>query len=235
MTTAPGAPFPTAELLDVSIVVVPAESVANVTEIVTRLTRVDLSPLLSIPLSVTQVMSLDPVRGATPAIQIESMKSQKTASISSLRVEVHDLSGQWDFRSRAIPETMIRLLDELGITSLSAIGLNHEMTFRVEPGQTAAYSLGTGLFPEHSRWLSDGMQFRGGAGRLYLSPDESTVVTIALEPRYGDPATDTIWLTQNTHVSTDQLPNVESLHQTLASSYETLVYTAQSVLSASVG
>src|SRR5258707_3276302 len=91
----------TLEILDKSLVAaldIPDEPSAQpqVLDINAVFNKPEIASLMRQPLTVSQVVTMDPNTGAAlpgPATyKIESIKSQKTVQLNALRVEVHDRS-----------------------------------------------------------------------------------------------------------------------------------------------
>lgn len=113
------------EVLDANIVILPEEPLTQSVNAMSLFEESELASLLRKPLTVSQGLSLDAAIGAAVGtFQIESMRSQKAISLSPLRIEVHDRSGQLDLEKAQIPETMFALANALHVGRIKAIGTN---------------------------------------------------------------------------------------------------------------
>src|SRR6266700_3376045 len=113
------------EVLDANIVILPEEPLTQIGNVMSLFEESELTAFMRKPLTANQGLNLDLTLGAAVGtLQIESMRSQKTMSISSVRIEVHDRSGNRDLDSAQIPETMFALANALHIKRVKAIGAN---------------------------------------------------------------------------------------------------------------
>lgn len=228
------APFPDAELLDASITAAPAGAIPTPSEIAARITASDLSPVMRPPVSMGQSITLDPTRGASPSVQLESMRSQKAVSISSLRLEVHDRSGSWNFANTDLPETIARLSEVVGIDEIAAVGASFEVTFDLPEGETAAQHVAARLF-NGDGWAPPGFTLTGGSGRLYFQRDDGAVFTAAAEPRLNDPNTRKVWMTSSFEIHVTHLPSAGEMRRDFLQAYEVLLRVGQRVFPNLIG
>src|SRR5205814_10173659 len=98
------------EVLNANIVIIPEVPLALTANPLLLFEKSDLSSLVRKPLTVGQGINLDLNLGAASGtLQIESMRSHKTISLSPLRVEVHDRSGNANVKEAKIPETTVAM------------------------------------------------------------------------------------------------------------------------------
>src|SRR5260370_12359696 len=152
------------EVLDANIVIILEEPLTQTVNAVSLFEEKKLASLMRKPLTVSQGLSLDMSLGTTTGtLQIESMKSQKTVSLSPLRIEVHDRSGEPDLEGARIPETMVVLANALHIGPIKAIGTNWEVSFKSLEGTPASAAIAEKLLQQDTSFLPQNMRLIGGS------------------------------------------------------------------------
>src|SRR6266700_2813784 len=160
----------TLEVLSANIVILPEEPLKQIMNAISLFESRELAPFMRKPLTVGQGLNVDVALGTTTGMfQVESMKSQKTISLSPLRIEVHDRSGEPDLEKRRIPETMFALANALSIGRIKAIGANWEIMFKTLSGSPASKEIEEKLLLQDKSFLPKNLKPIGGAARLFLS------------------------------------------------------------------
>ncbi len=221
------------EVLDANIVIIPEEPLTQTVNAVSLFERSELAPFMRKPLTVGQGLGLDVTLGTTTGMyQIESMRSQKTISLSPLRIEVHDRSGEADFERARIPETMLALANALHIGRIKAIGANWEVMFKSAEGVPASREIAEKLLQQDMSFLPQNMAPIGGAARLFLSDPSGEVYTLAIEPRGQNALTDELWMFCNANVNNPEALSIELLRAMFQQSYDLLFEVKESLFPA---
>src|SRR5450759_4356856 len=130
------------ELLDANIVILPEEPLTQIANAMSLFEGGELASFMRKPLTANQGLNLELTLGAAVGTyQIESMRSQKTISLSAVRIEVHDRSGNCDLENAQIPETMVALANALHIHRIKAIGANWEVMLKLQEGEHASAAI----------------------------------------------------------------------------------------------
>ncbi len=222
------------EVLDANIVILLEEPLTQTVNAVSLFEGRELASFMKKPLTVNQGLNLDLALGAAVGTyQVESMRSQKTISLSPVRIEVHDRSGETDVEKTKIPETMFALADALPIGLIKAIGANWEVTFKSLEGIPASTEIAKKLFREDTSFLPQKMNLIGGTARLLLSDDSGVVVyTLAIEPRGQNPTTEDLWMSCNATINNPEALSIEVLKAMFQQSYDLLFEVKKSLFPA---
>ncbi len=221
------------EVLDANIVILPEEPLKQTVNAMSLFEESDLATLMRKPLTVSQGLSIDMALGVPiGTYQIESMRSQKTISLSPLRLEVHDRSGESDLEKTRIPETMFALANALPFGRIKAIGANWEVTFKSLEGIPASTEIAKKLFREDTSFLPQNMNPIGGAARLFLSDDSGVVYTLVIEPRGQNPATEELWMSCNAQAANLEALSIDLLKEMFQQSYNLLFAVKESLFPA---
>lgn len=222
------------EVLDANIVILPDVPLTQIGNALSLFEGSELASFMRKPLTANQGLNLDLTLGAAVGtLQIESMKSQKTISISPVRIEVHDRSGELDLERARIPETMVALANALPIGSIKAIGANWEVVFKSQEGVTASAAIAAKLLRQDTTgFLPQDMNLIGGGARLFLSDASGVVYTLAIEPRLQNPQTDELWLTCNANLANPESLTVELLKDMFQQSFRLLFNVKESLFPA---
>ncbi len=217
----------TLEVLSANIVILPEEPLKQIMNAISLFESRELAPFMRKPLTVGQGLNVDVALGTTTGMfQVESMKSQKTISLSPLRIEVHDRSGEPDLEKRRIPETMFALANALSIGRIKAIGANWEIMFKTLSGSPASKEIEEKLLLQDKSFLPKNLKPIGGAARLFLSDlsDLSGIVvyTLAIEPRGQDPLIDDLWMSCNANRPNPEELSLDLLREMYQQSYDLL-------------
>jgi len=218
-----------AELLDVNIVAAFAQPVPQINNFSNLVAQGRLRRFLRPPVTISQVVAVDPARGAAPTIQAESMRSQKNIAVTAQRLEAHDLSGDWEGMADTLPDLVVELAAELQAGPLLALGFNYELTYDLQ-GETAAHAIGDRLLAHDPALVPDALDFSGGAARIFLSGDAGTTYTISVEPRANDPVTGTLWIAGNCNMPVENLPGVEELRGAFVRGFNAFSHVVNAVL-----
>lgn len=212
------------EVLDANIIILPQEPLKQIANPVSLLEGRELESFLRKPLTISQGVNLDVASGvAIATFQIESMRSQKTISLSSLRIEVHDRSGEPDFEKAQLPETMVALVNTLPIGPIKAIGANWEVMFKSQEGVYAGTEIAEKLLRQDTNFLPQNMTIIGGAARMFLSdPSSSVAYILAIEPRGQNALTDELWMSCNANLNNVEDLSIELLKDMFQRSYRLL-------------
>lgn len=205
-----------AELLDKNIVVVPSQPVSQFGNVASLVETPELSRFVRSPISISQVLTLDAQRGAAPALQIESMRSQKTITLSPTRIEVHDLSGAPFAQDSDLPLTTVSLMHALALEDVSAVGTNFQMVIELPEGKTAGREIVSRLLRDSNRFAPPGVPISGSGVHLFFGESEEPRYTIQIEPRANDLTTRNLWIAANCQVEVSQMPDVEELSNIFA-------------------
>jgi hypothetical protein len=223
------------EVLDANIVILPEEPLKQ-NEIVNAMSLFEgkeFASFLQKPLTASQGVSLDLTVGtAVGTFQIESMRSQKSISLSLVRIEVHDRSGKLDFESARIPETMNAVANALHIQAIKAIGANWEAVIELPEG-TASSVIANKLLQQNTNILPQGMELIGGGARLYISGPSDITYTLAIEPRAQKPLTNELWMTCNANFNNPAALSIDLLKDMFQQSYRLLFKVQESLFPAS--
>jgi len=219
------------EVLDANIVILPEEPLTQIGNVMSLFEGSELASFMKKPLTANQGLNLDLALGAAVgALQIESMKSQKTISISPVRIEVHDRSGNRDLESAQIPEMMFALANALHIERIKAIGANWEVMFKSLEGVTASAAVAEKLLRQDTTsFLPQDMKLIGGAARVFLSGPSDVVYVLAIEPRLQNPQTDELWLTCNANLTSPESLSIELLKDMFQQSFRLLFEVKESL------
>jgi len=232
------------EVVDANIVILPEEPLKQ-HEIVNAMSlfeRRELASFMRKPLTINQGLNLDLTLGAAVGtFQIESMRSQKTISLSTVRIEVHDRSGNDDPESTQIPEMMFALANAFDIKLTKAIGANWEVMFKSREGVTASkeivekllqQAIVEKLLQQAAGLLPKDMGLVGGAARLFLSDPSGVAYTLAIEPRLQNPQTDELWLTCNANLTSPEDFSIGLLKEMFQQSHHLLFEVKESLFPA---
>jgi hypothetical protein len=190
------------EILDANIVVILDDPITLSMSTLASLEESKLVQFIRKPLALHQVLGIDPSLGATAAAyQIESMRSQKTIHLNPIRIEVHDRSGEADFKKAQIPETMMALVSELNVGRIKAVGANWEIMFKAPGDGLASAVIAEKLLRRNGGLWPQGIKPVGGGVRLFLSDEFGENYTLSIEPRGLNVETDKLWMTCNTNVT----------------------------------
>ncbi len=221
------------EVLDANIVILPEEPLTQIGNVMSLFEESELTAFMRKPLTANQGLNLDLTLGAAVGtLQIESMRSQKTMSISSVRIEVHDRSGNRDLDSAQIPETMFALANALHIKRVKAIGANWEVVFKSLEGVTASAAVAEKLLRQDTSFLPQKMKLIGGAARVFLSDPSGIVYTLAIEPRLQNSQTDELWLSCNAQAANPESLSIELLKEMFQQSFHLLFEVKESLFPA---
>ena len=160
------------------------------------------------------------------------MRCQKTISLSAVRIEVHDRSGNRDLESTQIPEMMVALANALQIDRIKAIGANWEVMFKLPEGIPASTAIAEKLLQPSTSFLPQDMTLIGGAARMFLSGSSDVMYTLAVEPRVQNPLTDELWITCNANLTSPGSLSVELLKEMFQQSYHLLFKVQESLFPA---
>jgi len=204
-----------AQLLDVNIVVIPSAPITQVQRLVEGVNQGELQGVLSQPITLSQALTVDPARGGTAqSIVIESMRSQKSVTVSPQRLEVHDLSGRQNLVDTGLAELAARLFDILAIGTTTALGFNYEMAMELDAGQRASQVIADRLIAQQALLVPEGVEAIGGGVKLFLRGINATY-TIAIEPRQNDINTPLVWSACNCNTGNGEIPDVPELQEQL--------------------
>jgi hypothetical protein len=222
------------EVLDANIVILPEEPLPQIGNVMSLFEGSELSSFMKKPLTANQGLNLDLALGAAVGtLQIESMKSQKIISISPVRIEVHDRSGDPDLEKAQIPEMMVALVNALHIKRIKAIGANWEVVFKSREGVTASAAVAEKLLRQDTMsFLPQDMKLIGGAARVFLSGPSDVMYVLAIEPRLQNPQTDELWLTCNANLAGPESLTIELLKDMFRQSFRLLFEVKQSLFPA---
>ncbi len=221
------------EVLDANIVILPEEPLTQIGNVMSLFEESELTAFMRKPLTANQGLNLDLTLGAAVGtLQIESMRSQKTMSISSVRIEVHDRSGNRDLDSAQIPETMFALANALHIKRVKAIGANWEVVFKSLEGVTASAAVAEKLLRQDTSFLPQKMKLIGGAARVFLSDPSGIVYTLAIEQRLQNSQTDELWLSCNAQAANPESLSIELLKEMFQQSFHLLFEVKESLFPA---
>ncbi len=220
------------EVLDANIVILLEEPLRQNLS-VALFEEGQLASLMQKP-TFSQGLNVDPATGATVSMyQIESMRSQKIINLSSLRIEVHDRSGERDLEKARLPETIVALVNMLHIESAKAIGANWGITFKLQGEVSAGAAIEEKLLQRNFDFLPQHITSIGGTARLFLSDGAGMMYTLAFEPRGQDTKTNEVWMTCNANVPNPEDLSVERLEVTFQRCYELLFQVKESLFPAS--
>lgn len=221
------------EVLDANIVILLEEPLTPIVNALSLFESGKLASFMRKPLTPSQGLQLDATQGTVVGtFQIESMKSQKTISLSPVRIEVHDRSGELDLERARIPETMIALVNTLHIEHIKAIGANWEVMIKLSEGTSASAEIAEKLLQQNSSFLPQNMKLTGGAARLFLSDPSGVVYTLALEPRAQNPLADELWITCNANRTSFEALTIDLLKEMFQQSYDLLFEVKESLFPA---
>jgi hypothetical protein len=227
-------PSDTLEVLDSNIVILLEEPLTQIANPLSLFEGSELTSFMKKPLTPSQGINLDLASGATVGtLQIESMKSQKTISLSPVRIEVHDRSGNRDPESTQIPETMVALANALHIHRVKAIGANWEVMLTLQEGVLASKEVAEKLLQQGTSFLPQNMELIGGTARMFLSGSSGVVYTLAIEPRLQNPQTNELWMTCNANHPSLEALSIELLKEMFRQSYQLLFKVQESLFPAS--
>jgi hypothetical protein len=211
------------EVLDANIVIILEEPLAQTVNTASLLEESELAPLMRKPLTLSQGLSLDLGIGAPVGThQIESMRSQKTISLSPLRIEVHDRSGEANLEKGRIPETMVALANALHIGRIKAIGTNWEVLFKSQEKVPASVTIAEKLLLQDISFLPQNMKPIGGSVQMFLTDPSDVVYMLAIEPRGQNALTDELRMLCNANINTPEALSVELLKKMFQHSYHLL-------------
>jgi len=221
------------EVLDANIVIIPEVPLTLSANPLLLFEKSDLASLMHKPLTVGQGLNLDVTLGAaTGSLQIESMRSQKTISLSPLRIEVHDRSGNADLEKAKIPDTIVALASAFHIERINAVGANWEVVFK-SPGEiSASAAIAKRLLQQDTSFLPQNIRPIGGAVRMFLSDDAGVLYTLVIEPRGLNALTDDLWMSCNAHVTISENLSIELLKEIFQQSYNLLLKVKESLFPA---
>jgi len=212
------------EVLDANMVILPEEQLTQIANAMSLFERGELASFMRKPLTANQGLNLDLVLGAAVGtFQIESMRSQKTISLSPVRIEVHDRSGNQDLESAQIPETIVALAKALNIKRIKAIGANWDVIFKLQEGAIASKEIAEKFLQQDFSFLPQNMELIGGAARMFLSGPFGVVYTLGIEPRFQNPQTDELWMTCNASLTSPETLSIEMLKEMFQQSYNLIV------------
>ena len=221
------------EVLDANIVILLEEPLTQTVNAVSLFEESKLASFMRKPLTVSQGLNLDITLGAAiGTYQIESMRSQKTISLSPVRIEVHDRSGEPDLERARLPETMVALADALHIERVKAIGANWEIVFKSPEGISASTEIAEKLLRPDKSFLPQNMTPIGGAARLFLSGPSDVMYTLAIEPRGQNPATEELWISCNANLTSPEALSIDLLRKMFRQSYDLLFEVKESLFPA---
>lgn len=224
----------TLEVLDANIVIILEEPLTQTVNAVSLFEGSELASLMKKPLTVSQGLSLDVTLGVPIGMyQIESMRSQKTIGLNSLRIEVHDRSGEHDLEKAKIPETMIELANVFGIEHIKAIGTNWEVAFKLPEGITASAMISEKLLQQDTNFLPQNIRSIGGAARMFLSDQSGVTYVLAIEPRGQNAQTNELWMTCNAQLTNPGTLSIQPLKEMFQQSYQLLFEVKESLFPAS--
>jgi hypothetical protein len=223
------------EVLDANIVILPEKHLTQIGNPLTLFEEGEIASFMKKPLTANQGLNLDLALGAAiGTLQIESMKSQKTISISPLRIEAHDRSGEPDLERARIPETIFALANALHIGSIKAIGANWEVVFKSREGVTAGAAVAEKLLRQDpTGFLPQNMNLIGAAARVFLTDPSSGIgYTVAIEPRAQNPLSDEMWMTCNANLTSPEALSIELLKEMFQQSFRLLFEVKESLFPA---
>jgi hypothetical protein len=221
------------ELLDANIVILPEEPLTQIANAMSLFEGGELASFMRKPLTANQGLNLELTLGAAVGTyQIESMRSQKTISLSAVRIEVHDRSGNCDLENAQIPETMVALANALHIHRIKAIGANWEVMLKLQEGEHASAAIAEKLLKQDTSFLPQNMRLIGGTARVFLSDPTGVVYTLAIEPRAQNPLTDELWMTCNANFTSPEALSIELLKEMFQQSYHLLFKVQKSLFPA---
>ncbi len=223
------------EVLDANIIILPEEPLKQneIVNVMSLFEGKEFAAFLRKPLTANQGVNFDLIAGtAVGTVQIESMRSQKSISLSPVRIEVHDRSGELDFEHARIPETTIAVANALHIQAIKAIGANWEVVIELPEG-TASSVIANKLLQQNTSILLEGMKLTGGGARLYISGPSDITYTLAIEPRAQKALTNELWMTCNANFNNPVVLSIELLKDMFQQSYRLLFKVQESLFPAS--
>ncbi len=222
------------EVLDANIVILPEEPLTQSVNAMSLFEESELASLLRKPLTFNQGLSIDAALGVPiGTYQIESMRSQKTISLSHLRLEVHDRSGEPDPEKTQTPETMFALASALHVERIKAVGTNWQVMFKSLKGVPGSTEIAKKLLREDTNFLPQNMKRIGGAVRMFLSDSSGVVYTLVIEPRGQDALTEDLWMSCNANLSNPEDLSIRLLKDMFRQSYALLFEVKTSLFPAS--
>lgn len=221
------------EVLDANIVIILEEPLKQTANAIPLFEASELESLMRKPLTIHQALSLDVALGIPLGMyQIESMRSQKTISLSQSRIEVHDRSGEPDLEKARIPETMVALTNALHVEHIKAIGANWEVIFKSAEGTPASTEIAEKLLRQDTSFLPQNMTPIGGGTRMFLSDPSGVMYTLVIEPRGQDALTEELWMSCNAHVVNHETVSIELLKEMFQQSHDLLFKVKKSLFPA---
>jgi len=218
------------EVLDANIVIIPEEPLKQTVSGTSLFEQSEFASLMRKPLTISQGLSFDVSLGTTVGTyQIESMRSQKVISLSPIRLEVHDRSGESDLKKAQIPETMAAFMSVIHVGRIKAIGTNWEIVFKSPKVGSAGTAIAEKLLRQDTNFLPHNIKRDGGSVRLYLSDSSGTTYILALEPRGQNIQTDELWMSCNATVNYPEDLSIELLKEMFQQSYHLLFEVKESL------
>jgi hypothetical protein len=210
------------DLSDANVVFVFAEPFSGVGKAPDIVKSGVLSDLMRPPVNVAQAISVSQSGGGpVQSLVLESMRSQKSVSISPQRLEVHHVSDRQDLENSKVSNLALGLATELNIGAVSAVGFNYEITFNLPDGERAGATIADKLLKLEPDILPLGARSLGGGARIFFEQNNQ-YFTIVIEPQGGDLQTQTVWIAANCNRNVDNLPDVQALTDDFVECFETV-------------
>lgn len=221
------------EVLDANIVILPEEPLTQIANASSLFEGSELASFMKKPLTANQGINLDLTSGAAVGTyQIESMRSQKTISLSSVRIEVHDRSGESDPEKTQIPETMFALVNTLHVGRIKAVGTNWQIMFKSLEGTPGSTEIAKKLLRENTDFLPQNLTPIGAAVRMFLSGPSEVGYMLVIEPRGQDALTDELWMSCNANLNNLEDLSIGLLKEMFRQSYDLLFEVKKSLFPA---
>ncbi|MCL4540839.1 MAG: hypothetical protein M1396_00620 [Chloroflexi bacterium] len=208
------------EILDTNVVILLAEPSPRIPDIQRLLNSGDLPHLFRPPHSYSQGIAVDLLRGPQIAHQFESMRSQKSISVTATRVEVHDHSSNIDFSKAELAQIALDVAKALQLSRTQAVGATCTASF-LAPGEcTAATAIRNSFLRQPYSFLPEHVSLIGGGVRFFLAGKDNTTYTLVVEPRNQERTTREIWVSANVEIALNSLPEVDRITTLLRDAYE---------------
>jgi hypothetical protein len=195
------------EVLSSNVVILPAGLSPISADTLESLKTSRLIKMLGRGAKITQGVVADIERGTVTTIVVDGTQSRKLVTMSPLRIDVTDRSGSTDIEADQLLDITEELISFTGVKEIRALGVNFEAVLDTPHGETAGSFVARKFIVPSVTKLSTASQVSSLGVRLYFAAPNTHSSTLAIEPRFSDPAASELSITLNTNSDQSHVPD----------------------------